>query len=930
MAPSANPTAVAVTVSATSSAVTWTSSGNPANAVTVVLMESSTSGGTYTNVASTSGKIMSDAAATVTYTAINNYWYYAVVNNTLAGGTSTAGPTVSTAVQYISVAPVNVPPTFTITSLTNTQMSISWTGGDQVSTVLPTIIYANNSAMTGASTYYTPSTSSGNSGTKTMTTPILEGYWYSINPLITYLGSLTEYAVNPAGILLREVPIVATGGTITTATVGGIKYRTHAFTSALTEDFAYAAITTFQYDPTWNGWTWSPTSTGGGIAKNGVVVTGAAGNSQPYFSFTTTNSAPYQSSVTSPVVLIPSGRTMTLTFLYSYNIATATPNVLSVTYNGTGIYTTTTFSATDWVMATATFTTTSDSGQFVFTQGNGANVGNALVLITGIKLSENFTVVSPAKLNVNSLIVGGGGGGGANVGDGGGAGGAVLTTNAAVTPGAYAVIVGSGGGVSRTQDGIGGSGGNSTFNSVTGTGGGGGGNLTTAGLNGGCGGGGHGTAGTGSQGYNGGQTSGVYSGGGGGMGSVGLTNSSDVTRGGAGGAGATYTIGGVSYLVAGGGGGAGYFVFGGLGGSGIGGNGALITNTGLPGPSAPGTAPVTNTGSGGGGGNPSTEAATAGASGVVYISYVVSPEATGGTITYKNVNGVIYETHTFTSSGTFAIAGAVELADVLVVGGGGGGGTQYVGGGGGAGGAVRTTSTLTGGSYAVTVGLGGTGSVIITPGSSQTLATNGGDSTFNSITGTGGGRGGNYPDTLANTTGGNGGCGGGSSGQYNALGGTGSQGFRGGNGTTPGSGGGGGGMGGQGSDGVPPGFAGPGGAGATYTLGGNSYLVSGGGGTIGDYNGETAGGIGGGGRGGNPGVAGTPNTGGGGGGSYLTSGGAGGSGLVVISFPIYPLTLNPDLTPFKPRSPVGRSDYYKHTGRGMPRYMTEWMDSLIV
>ena len=131
---------------------------------------------------------------------------------------------------------------------------------------------------------------------------------------------------------------------------------------------------------------------------------------------------------------------------------------------------------------------------------------------------------------------------------------------------------------------------------------------------------------------------------------------------------------------------------------------------------------------------------------------------------------------------------------------------------------------------------------------------------------------------------------------------------------------------------------GNGGNGKTATVGGVTYILGGGGGG-GIYGGGVTGtgGAGGGGIGAptyNPGIRfdGTTNTGGGGGGGSQggsSLGGNGGSGLVVITFPVF-FGLNPDMTPFKPRSPVGRSDYYKHTGRGMPRFMTEWMDSLIV
>ena len=265
--------------------------------------------------------------------------------------------------------------------------------------------------------------------------------------------------------------------------------------------------------------------------------------------------------------------------------------------------------------------------------------------------------------------------------------------------------------------------------------------------------------------------------------------------------------------------------------------------------------------------------------------------ATGGTIT--TANG--YRTHTFTSSGTFnvVVSGGLTVSS-LVVGGGGGGGSQVVGGGGGAGGAVLTTGqSLSTTSYTVVVGTGGAGGV----GSANTAGTNGVSSSFNGVTGTGGGGGAAY---NGSTGGAAGGCGGGGGvGNANSRpGGTGSQGFNGGAANSSGTaaGGGGGGMGGVGGTATTS-VAGAGGAGQTYTLGGSSYLLAGGGGGGSDGTGGV-GGTGGGGAGlgysfGGTAGAGTANTGSGGGGAgggASNNGGAGGSGVVIISYPISPLT----------------------------------------
>jgi len=309
----------------------------------------------------------------------------------------------------------------------------------------------------------------------------------------------------------------------------------------------------------------------------------------------------------------------------------------------------------------------------------------------------------------------------------------------------------------------------------------------------------------------------------------------------------------------------------------------------------------------------------------------------GGTLTTNGGQSIV----SFTSSGTFKlIYPANTTMTYLVVGGGGGGGYTNCAGGGGAGGAVQATAGIQDmtlhGSYTVTVGNGGAGGTS-GPG------VNGSDSSFNSTTGTGGGGGGSIfgPPARNGIAGGCGGGGSYSAGISGGIGGAGSQGFAGGNGSAiapaANNGGGGGGM---GSVGVAANYisvaaAGNGGDGKTYTIGGNSYTVSGGGGGGGD-SGYGAGGSGIGGQGGYYAVfctAGATNTGsgggGGGGGQVNPSGAAGGSGVVRIAYQTN-VSLNPDLRPFQPRSPVGRTNYYKHTGRGMGRYMGDWMDTNIV
>jgi len=101
--------------------------------------------------------------------------------------------------------------------------------------------------------------------------------------------------------------------------------------------------------------------------------------------------------------------------------------------------------------------------------------------------------------------------------------------------------------------------------------------------------------------------------------------------------------------------------------------------------------------------------------------------ATGGTITTSGN----YKYHTFTSSGTFSVSVAPsgQFLDFLVVGGGGGANTtgSDLAGGGGGGVVIKTSQTISAGSYAVTVGSGGS--------AGQT----GGNSSFSGIIGLGGG-----------------------------------------------------------------------------------------------------------------------------------------------------------------------------------------------
>ena len=267
--------------------------------------------------------------------------------------------------------------------------------------------------------------------------------------------------------------------------------------------------------------------------------------------------------------------------------------------------------------------------------------------------------------------------------------------------------------------------------------------------------------------------------------------------------------------------------------------------------------------------------------------------AIGGAITQVGD----YKVHTFNSSANFVVSqlGTDSTVEYLVVAGGGAGASGAANsnaiGGGGAGGLLKNNLfPITLQTYPIVVGSGGA-STAVNP---SLRGTNGNDSSFSSVTSTGGGAGGIFSNTYKN--GANGGSGGGA-GSYstNGIGGTGvlTQGYDGGLGVSTGqpySGGGGGGAGAIGGS-VTPGFGnlpGEGGVGLANSISGTSVFYAGGGG--GGSNGNSVGGNGGGGGGriSVQGIAGTPNTGGGGGAGGCQippqAGGNGGSGIVIIKY----------------------------------------------
>jgi hypothetical protein len=290
--------------------------------------------------------------------------------------------------------------------------------------------------------------------------------------------------------------------------------------------------------------------------------------------------------------------------------------------------------------------------------GNFTTASQVTTLITGTSADTNKSSsiviswsITSASFGIDYLVVAGGGAGGSNVdysngGGGGGAGGMLQATGYTVDPGTtYTITIGAGGVSNLNSGGTSGGGTNSSFATITATGGGGGGNR--AGGAGGSGGSGGGRApnsssagGTGiaGQGNNGGAGSGGgYGGGGGGAGQAG--NAGGIgSPGSNGGNGLQSSITGTATYYAGGGGGAGKTSAGGLGGGGAGGTGAGTGGT--------------NTGGGGGGrgGSGEPRLGATGGSGVVILSSPNAASATTGAPTATFVNSrYIYR---FTSSGS--------------------------------------------------------------------------------------------------------------------------------------------------------------------------------------------------------------------------------------------------------------------------------------
>ena len=281
-----------------------------------------------------------------------------------------------------------------------------------------------------------------------------------------------------------------------------------------------------------------------------------------------------------------------------------------------------------------------------------------------------------------------------------------------------------------------------------------------------------------------------------------------------------------------------------------------------------------------------------------------------------------YKSHTFLGDGQFTVNSGVATVEYLVVAGGGGGGDTSAGGG-GAGGLVYGTTTVTPGSYTVTVGGGGISSDAYSSGTSGQGGFQGQDSSVFGVTAIGGGGGASYRNPGTRINGGSsGGCRGdaqnrgysqrpglalqptSSSGGFGNIGAN-NPGLANGQPST-----GGGGAGGAGKI-CKASKGGDGGPGMIFSLNDKSAYYAGGGGGSGGYASQGGswerngtGGIGGGGNGGR--VSnfsddeycsdGEPNSGGGGGGNGYNGGGRpagtkgggyGGSGIVIIRYKLY-------------------------------------------
>ena len=303
------------------------------------------------------------------------------------------------------------------------------------------------------------------------------------------------------------------------------------------------------------------------------------------------------------------------------------------------------------------------------------------VVLTFTSGSGSFTAPEGIT-SVQYLVIGGGGGGGGIVsttggegvggGGGGGAGGVRSGTLSVVPFTAYTTQVGVGGIAGIGESRSGGTGGASSFSTITSAGGGGGASVGFAATSGGSGGGGRlgnsGASGTGGQGNGGGNGAGGTTatgaaGGGGGASTAGGNGSGN--SGGTGGAGVSNNITGSAVTYGGGGRGGGFFGSSPNGAGGAGGTGGGGSAPGSRGAGGNGTA---NTGGGGGGasggqGSGSQFNGGIGGSGIVIIRY------TPGGTRYAVNNGNWNATSTWSATSCSGTSGAAvpTAADDVVI-----------------------------------------------------------------------------------------------------------------------------------------------------------------------------------------------------------------------------------------------------------------------
>lgn len=343
--------------------------------------------------------------------------------------------------------------------------------------------------------------------------------------------------------------------------------------------------------------------------------------------------------------------------------ATGTINWYAASTGGVSLGTGTSYT-TPSIAATTTY--------YVDVTNNGCTSTPRTAVVATVNTIPSVATNAALGITIDILTVAGGGGAGFARGGGGGGGGYLYTTNVYYAGGTSTPItVGTGGSPGYDNAGTGvhaTSGTNSSFGSTyIAIGGGGGGSYGGGpqnGYNGGSGGGGanqsssantgyggSGTAGQGNAGGNsrcggGGEVSGGGGGGAGGNGTHGTSNGCGSPGNrpyvpGNGGNGLQNSISGSAVWYSGGG-----------GGGGLGPNDNLQGTNGLGGGQA----------SYGGGGqcklNANNWVTEGGGPGIVIVRYAGTPVATGGTIT--QVGG--YTIHTFTSNGTFALAGGASAS----------------------------------------------------------------------------------------------------------------------------------------------------------------------------------------------------------------------------------------------------------------------------